>query len=153
MEQKNQGKDAPEEKTFDQLYEESLSLLKGVLDTIDKQPTNPDVPMDAILKRLEQMEIEFNTFVEANKDVFDVMNTQAESAEAQIPKSLLNRLKRSKELKARAEKKMEEIVETQNAMKNAGVEEKKVAPKPSKKEAARKNKFRRIGGNRDWKPL
>jgi uncharacterized membrane protein YukC len=85
------------------------------------------------------------------------MSPQNEGEEVSIPKSVLRLLKKSEDLKGRAEEKMKEIVETEKAMKEEwakkGKEEEKKSKPQSDKEAARKNKFRRIGGTRGWKPL
>lgn len=141
----------PKEKSFDALYEESLSLLKGVLDNIDKQPINPGAPTDEIVKKLTEMEREFDEFLEASKGLFDVMGPQDGEGEAHIPKNVLRLLKKSQELQTRAEAKMEEIKATDALLQEAG--QKKKEKKSSEKEAGRKNKFRRLGGNRGWKPL
>ncbi len=146
------------EKVFEKVFEEALSLLKEATECADKPP-NPDAPMWLISEHLVMLERQIQEFIKGNEEVIqEAKQKNLEKGVVEPPvlsKETQRLLKKSEELVRKADAKRDEIadrVRQGHEAAAAGTDEKANKSKPTK-DQPRKNKFRRIGGNRDWKPL
>lgn len=148
------------DKAFDEVFEQALSILKEAIEYADK-PVNPDAPMGLISEHLVMLESHVRDFIKGNQEVIEAAKKknleEGKENQATLSKESQRLIKKSEDLIRKANAKREEIAERVRQGHDAAAAEAEkgggeTKPKSSK-DQPRKNKFRRIGGNKNWKPL
>ena len=148
------------DKVFNEVFEQALQILKQAIEYADK-PINPDAPLGVINQHMAMLEGQVQEFVKENQEVIDAakQKNQAEGKDnsTALSKESQRLINRSKTLIQEANAKQEELAE--KLRQGQAVMDAEIAKGGGQKQSTsskvepRKNKFRRVGGNKNWKPL
>lgn len=133
-----------ENSEFEKIFEALTDILQYTVENMD-QPMMGAIPDDLEL-RLSNLEKDIHLFCAANK-ILNEQNPKASSID-HLTKSERRSLERSQKLLREGEEKLAEANKKEGQVSAEKIPKKKISSKE-----AHKKQYRRMGGNKNWKPL